>query len=129
MKLRSLALLVFCFLYSCQNSRAATVTGSWQYNFGTGGAVVCSATVTTSCIQTFALEDVSNASNPVTIGTVQAPALTLTTTATLSYGPHQFAVVASGLDGSGKPISSPQSTAVSVTVNPSAPTGLAVAVE
>lgn len=78
-------------------------TSSWAYSFLTYPA--CSGMITTNCISTFTVKD-ETFMPAVAIGTVSAPALSLTATPTLTPGPHSFGVIANGLDGSGNPVSS-----------------------
>lgn len=112
----------------------STVTLSWSYDYT--GVPLCSATVTTNCMDHFEMQDASGGS-PVLIAAVQNPAnatgkvpAITGTFQTSTLGQRTFAVTAVGRDNTGNLVSSDWTKCQGTfQVPPSPPSGLSGSVQ
>lgn len=117
--------LILAFTFLTSLAQTGSVNFTWNGN-GNPNLPACSASVTSACLTTFTLSDITNASAPVVVSSaIASTATTYSLTPLPAVGSHTYSLIISGKDQSGGAISStPVTTTVvvpGITLNP--PTG------
>jgi hypothetical protein len=96
--------------FAAQTSLSSVVF-SWTAD-GNRAIPACSKKITATCLTTYTLSDITNASVPVIVSSAIGSVLTYTLTPLPTAGSHTYALVVSGRDQSGNPKSSAPATLV-----------------
>lgn len=108
-------LLAVTILFSVPSFAQAAATGNIVFTWTSNGnptIPACSSSVTTSCLTTFTLSDITSVGSPIVISsTIPSNVLTYTLTPLPSVGNHTYSLIISAKDQSGNSISSSPVTA------------------